>query len=78
MNSKRSMADREEASGSQTLHQRNVVQNRDPGPSQKGSAGGSKKSWSLVQRTSASPIMAVCITTVSFMSRIGVISKAFG
>ena len=33
------MAEREEASGSQTLHQRNVVQNRDPGPSQEGFRG---------------------------------------
>ena len=42
------------------------------------STGGSKKSRSFVHRMSASPMTAVCMTTVSFTSRIGVTNKGFG
>src|SRR5262249_9189193 len=40
-------------------------------------AGVSKKSSSLVQSTSASPMIAVCMTMISFTSRIGAVTRGF-
>ena len=58
------------------MNQGDVIQNRYAGSSKKGRRRGFEEVPIFVQRTSASPMTAVCITTVSFTSRIGVTNKA--
>ena len=57
------------------MHQGDVVENGDVHLAQVFGGGVSKKSSSFVHSMSASPIIAVCITTMSFKSRMGAITR---
>ncbi len=57
------------------MHQGDVVENVDPHLAQVVAGGGAKKSSSVVHSMSASPIIAVCITMMSFTSRIGALTR---